>query len=286
MPIDLHAHTSCSDGTDSPTELMAAAAAAGLDAVAITDHDTTAGWAEAAAAVPPGMRLIRGAELSCESPDGRGGTCTVHLLAYLFDAESPALKAEQSRLRAERRARLRRMAERMAADGFAVDPDDVMGRLPADSPGGRPHLAQALIRAGVVGSVDEAFAKYLGTGSSYHVSRTDTLVETAIDMIADAGGVTVLAHPFASSRGPIVTASVIADLAGRGLSGVEIDHPDHDRPTRDRLRALAADLSLVVTGSSDYHGTNKVVRLGQETTAPEMLDALVDKASGSQVVIG
>jgi predicted metal-dependent phosphoesterase TrpH len=265
---------------------MAAAAAAGLDAVAITDHDTTAGWAEAAAAVPPGMRLIRGAELSCESPDGRGGTCTVHLLAYLFDAESPALKAEQSRLRAERRARLRRMAERMAADGFAVDPDDVMGRLPADSPGGRPHLAQALIRAGVVGSVDEAFAKYLGTGSSYHVTRTDTLVETAIDMIADAGGVTVLAHPFASSRGPIVTASVIADLADLGLSGVEIDHPDHDRPTRDRLRSLAADLSLVVTGSSDYHGTNKVVRLGQETTAPEMLDALVDKASGSQVVIG
>jgi 3',5'-nucleoside bisphosphate phosphatase len=286
VPIDLHAHTSCSDGTDSPTELMAAAAAAGLDAVAITDHDTTAGWAEATAAVPPGMRLIRGAELSCESPDGRGGTCTVHLLAYLFDPESPALKVEQSRLRAERRARLRRMAERMAADGFAVDPDDVMDRLPADSPGGRPHLAQALIRAGVVRTVDEAFAKYLGTGSRYHASRTDTLVETAIDMIADAGGVTVLAHPFARSRGPIVTAAVIADLADRGLSGIEIDHPDHDGPTRDRLRALAADLSLVVTGSSDYHGTNKVVRLGQETTAPEMLDALVDKASGSQVVTG
>ncbi|MFC0433494.1 PHP domain-containing protein [Kutzneria buriramensis] len=286
MPIDLHAHTSRSDGTDSPAELMAAAAAAGLDVVAITDHDTTAGWDEAAAAVPPGVRLVPGAELSCLSPDGLGGTCTVHLLAYLFDPESPALKTEQSRLRAERRLRLRRMAERMAADGFPVDADDVMGRLPADSPGGRPHLAQALIRAGVVSSVDEAFAKYLGTGSSYHVPRTDTPVETAINMIADAGGVTVLAHPFARSRGPIVTASVVADLADLGLSGVEVDHPDHDRPTRDRLRALAADLSLVVTGSSDYHGTNKVVRLGQETTAPDMLDALVDKASGSQVVVG
>jgi predicted metal-dependent phosphoesterase TrpH len=178
------------------------------------------------------------------------------------------------------------MAARMAADGFPVDPDDVMGRLPADSPGGRPHLARALIRAGVVQTVDEAFAKYLATGSSYHMPRTDTPVETAIDMIADAGGVTVLAHPFARSRGPIVTASVIADLADRGLSGVEVDHPDHDAPTRARLRALAADLSLVVTGSSDYHGTNKTVRLGQETTAPEMLDALVDKASGSQVVVG
>jgi predicted metal-dependent phosphoesterase TrpH len=265
---------------------MAAAAAAGLDVVAITDHDTTAGWDEAAAAVPPGMRLVPGAELSCLSPNGRGGTCTVHLLAYLFDPESQALKTEQSRLRAERRLRLRRMAERMAADGFPVDADDVMGRLPADSPGGRPHLAQALIRAGVVTSVDEAFAKYLGTGSSYHVPRTDTPVETAINMIADAGGVTVLAHPFARSRGPIVTASVVSDLADLGLSGVEVDHPDHDEPTRDRLRALAADLSLVVTGSSDYHGTNKVVRLGQETTAPDMLDALVDKASGSQVVIG
>ena len=286
MPIDLHAHTACSDGTDSPTQLMAAAAAAGLDVVAITDHDTTAGWAEASAAVPAGMRLVPGAELSCLSPDGLGGTCTVHLLAYLFDPESQALKTEQSRLRAERRLRLRRMAERMAADGFPVDADEVMGRLPADSPGGRPHLAQALIRAGVVASVDEAFAKYLGTGSSYHVPRTDTPVETAIDMIAEAGGVTVLAHPFARSRGPVVTASVIADLADLGLSGVEIDHPDHDRPTRNELRALAADLSLVVTGSSDYHGTNKTVRLGQETTAPEMLDALIDKASGAPVVVG
>jgi predicted metal-dependent phosphoesterase TrpH len=284
--IDLHAHSSCSDGTDTPAELMAAAAAAGLDVVAITDHDTTAGWAEAAEAVRPGMRLVPGAELSCESPDGLGGTVTVHLLAYLFDPESSALRTEQSRLRAERRMRLRRMAERMAADGFPVDPDDVMDRLPADSPGGRPHLARALVRGGVVQTVDEAFAKYLGTGSSYHVPRTDTPVRTAIGMIADAGGVTVLAHPFARRRGPIVTASVIADLADLGLAGVEIDHPDHDQPTRERLRALAADLSLVVTGSSDYHGTNKVVRLGQETTAPEMLDALVDKASGAQVVVG
>jgi 3',5'-nucleoside bisphosphate phosphatase len=265
---------------------VAAAAAAGLDVVAITDHDTAAGWAEASEAVPPGMTLVPGAELSCRCPDGRGRTVTVHLLAYLFDPTSPALATEQARLRAERRRRLRRMAERMAADGFPVDPDDVMDRLPEDSPGGRPHLARALIRAGIVDTVDEAFAKYLATGSHYNVPRTDTPVETAIDMIADAGGVTVLAHPFARLRGPVVNASVIADLAACGMVGIEIDHPDHPEPERRELRALAADLSLVVTGSSDYHGTNKTVRLGQETTAPEMLDALVDKASGSQVVVG
>ncbi|AHH94363.1 PHP domain-containing protein [Kutzneria albida] len=286
MRIDLHAHSNRSDGTDSPAELLAAASAAGLDVVALTDHDTTAGWAEATSAVPPGLRLVPGAELSCSSEDGRGGTVTVHLLAYLFDPASPALAAEQSRLRAERRIRLRRMAERMAADGLPIDADEVMGRLPEDSPAGRPHLARALIRAGVVSTVDEAFARYLATNGAYNVSRTDTPVTTAIDMIAAAGGVTVLAHPFARSRGPIVTEGVVVDLAARGLSGVEVDHPDHDPATRERLRDLAGELSLLVTGSSDYHGTNKVVRLGQETTAPDMFDALVDKASGAQVVIG
>jgi 3',5'-nucleoside bisphosphate phosphatase len=284
--IDLHAHSSRSDGTDTPAELVAAAADAGLDVVALTDHDTAAGWQEAISALPPGLRLVPGAELSCSSPGELGRTVTVHLLAYLFDPTSPALAAEQSRLRSERRSRLRLMAERMAADGFPIDPEDVMGRLPEDAPGGRPHLAMALIRAGVVRTVDEAFARFLATGSSYHMRRTDTPATTAIDMIADAGGVTVLAHPFARARGPIVNASVIADLAAHGLAGVEVDHPDHDSATRVRLRGIAEDLSLTVTGSSDYHGTNKVVRLGQETTAPEMLDALVDKASGAQVAIG
>jgi 3',5'-nucleoside bisphosphate phosphatase len=282
--IDLHTHSSASDGTDSPAELVRNAAAAGLDVVGLTDHDTAAGWAEAAAALPAGLRLVRGAELSCESPDGRGGHCTVHLLAYLYDPGSAALAAEQERLRAERRVRLHRMAGRMAAEGFPVDPDALLAALPAGASAGRPHLARALVEAGVVGSVSEAFERYLANGGPYHLGRTDTPVRRAIEMIAAAGGVTVLAHGFAHTRGKTVTAEVIAELAAAGLGGVEVDHPDHGPDERAALRGLAGELGLLITGSSDYHGANKTVRLGAETTDPEMLDRLTAKATGGEVI--
>ena len=286
MRIDLHTHSSVSDGTDTPAELMAAASAAGLDVIALTDHDTTAGWARAAAALPPGLSLVPGAELSCDAPDGRGGRCTVHLLAYLFDPAADAVVAEQTRLRDERRRRLRQMTERMAHDGYPVDPDEVMRALPADASAGRPHLAAALVRAGVVASVDEAFARLLANGSPYHVSRVDTPVLDAIRMIEDAGGVTVLAHPYAHLRGPTVTAEVIAELAAAGLAGLEVNHPDHAPGVRAELGELAKSLGLVITGSSDYHGAHKTIRLGQETTAPEALDTLVARATGSTVLCG
>jgi len=284
--IDLHTHSSVSDGTDSPAELVAAAAASGLDVVALTDHDTTKGWAAATAALPDGLELVRGAELSCTSPDGRGGTCTVHVLAYLFDPDSEPIVAEQHRLRGERRQRLRRMADRMRADGLPIDPDDVMERLPAGSSAGRPHLAMALQRAGLVGSVGEAFDRYLHNGGRYYLPKADTPVHDAIRMINEAGGVTVLAHAFATTRGRTVTADVIRDLAAAGLAGIEVDHPDHTPAARDELRALAAELDLPVTGSSDYHGRNKVVRLGQETTDPAMFDQLAARATGVAVLGG
>nr|CTQ95234.1 COG0613, Predicted metal-dependent phosphoesterases (PHP family) [Kibdelosporangium sp. MJ126-NF4] len=284
--IDLHTHSSVSDGTDTPTELVTTAAAAGLSVVALTDHDTTAGWAEAEAALPHGLSLVRGAELSCASPNGRGGTATVHLLAYLFDPAAPEIVAEQSRLRAARRTRLYKMAERMAADGYPVDADELMASLPADSPAGRPHLAMALVQAGVVGTVDEAFAALLNSRGRFAVSRRDTPVHTAIQMIADAGGVTVLAHAFAHHRGPTITAGVIKELAAAGLTGLEVDHPDHDQATRVELAELAEDLRLVRTGSSDYHGTNKTIRIGQESTSPEALDDLVSRTSGVPVLQG
>ncbi|WP_410651993.1 PHP domain-containing protein [Amycolatopsis sp. cmx-4-54] len=285
MRIDLHAHSTASDGTDSPAGLVAAAAKAGLDVVAITDHDTTAGWAPAAEALPPGLTLVPGAELSTISVDPvTGRHISVHLLAYLFDPASPSIVAEQTRLRSERRWRLRVMAERMAADGLPVDPDEVMSLLPEDGSAGRPHLAQALVRAGVVSSVNEAFGSYLGNGSGYFVARQDTLVEDAIDMIADAGGVTVIAHPFAYTRGATITVDVLAGLAGRGLTGVEVDHPNHDEETRVRLHGLAGELGLVRTGSSDYHGTNKTIDLGDETTDPLALEELVARSTGYQVV--
>jgi predicted metal-dependent phosphoesterase TrpH len=287
MRIDLHTHSTASDGTDTPAGLVDAAARAGLDVVAITDHDTTAGWAQAAKALPPGLTLVPGAELSAISVDPRTGRhVSVHLLAYLFDPLSAALVTEQSRLRAERRLRLRAMAQRMADDGLPIDADEVMAALPVDAPAGRPHLAQALVRAGKVADVNQAFAEYLGNGRGYYLPRQDTPVEIAIEMIADAGGVTVIAHPFARSRGATVTPEVLAELAERGLTGVEVDHPNHDEATRAELRGLARELGMVQTGSSDYHGTNKTIAIGAETTDPEQFEALVAHATGAKIVVG
>ncbi|HEY0638934.1 MAG TPA: PHP domain-containing protein [Pseudonocardiaceae bacterium] len=278
MRIDLHAHSSVSDGTERPAAVVDAAVAAGLDVVALTDHDTTAGWDEAlAAAEGRPIRVIPGAELSTAATDASGRPRSVHLLAYLFDPDTPALVAEQTRLREERRRRLRRMVRLMADDGLPVDEESVFGGLDADAPAGRPHLARALVRAGVVRSVDEAFASYLRDGGPYHLRRADTPLVDAVRMITAAGGVTVLAHPLAGRRGPAVPDSTIAELAAIGLSGVEVDHPEHDRAARSRLRFLAAELGLVATGGSDYHGTNKTIALGAESTERDAFEELLSR---------
>ncbi|MGI9000968.1 MAG: PHP domain-containing protein [Pseudonocardia sp.] len=285
--IDLHTHTTASDGTDSPAGLVTVAAAAGVDVLAITDHDTTAGWDEAAAALPRGLTLVRGAEFSCASPTGRGDLdVSVHLLGYLFDPSHPEIVAEQARLRIERVQRLRRMIEKMAADGYPVDADAVFAALPTGASAGRPHLARALVAAGVVGSVDEAFATLLHDGSPYHVSRVDTPVDTAIAMVRAAGGVAVFAHPLARRGGQVVEPSVIVELAAAGLGGVEVDHPDHTASDRDLLRGLATDLDLAITGSSDYHGTNKITPMAAETTAADALEDLLSRATGAELLTG
>jgi 3',5'-nucleoside bisphosphate phosphatase len=281
--IDLHAHSTASDGTDSPAELVAAAAAAGVDVLAITDHDTTAGWDEAAAALPAGLTLLRGAEFSCVSPTGRDDRdVSVHLLGYLFDPQHEAIVTEQTRLRTERRQRLRRISEKMAADGYPVDAEEILALLPDGTSAGRPHLARALVTAGVVTSVDEAFGTLLHNGSPYYVPKADTPVRTAIAMVRAAGGVPVFAHPLARRRGRVVEPSVIVELAAAGLGGVEVDHPDHGPADRELLRGLAADLGLLVTGSSDYHGTNKTTPLAAETTPERNLDALLAQATGAE----
>lgn len=286
--IDLHAHSTASDGTDSPAGLVRAAGAAGLDVVAITDHDTTAGWAEAGAALPAGLALVRGAEFSCLSPTGRTGEprCSVHLLGYLFDPEHAAIVAEQERLRSERVQRLETMIGRMAADGYPVDVDTVFAHLPEGGSAGRPHLARALVAAGVVGSVDEAFAKLLHNDSPYYVPRADTRVETAVEMIVAAGGVAVFAHPLARRRGVVVEPSVLVDLVGWGLGGIEVDHPNHVPADRELLRGITAGHGLLATGSSDYHGTNKTTPLAEETTDPEAYAALTERATGVPVLHG
>jgi len=285
--IDLHTHSTASDGTDTPEQLVAAAHRAGVDVLAITDHDTTGGWDEAAVALPTGMRLVRGAEFSCVSPTGREERpVSVHLLGYLFDPAHPAIVAEQSRLRDERVVRLARITEKMTADGYPVDVESVFELVPEGTSVGRPHLARALVAAGVVESVNDAFATLLHNGSPYYVPKADTPVERAIAMVRAAGGVAVFAHPLARRRGRVVEPSVIADLATVGLGGVEVDHPDHAQEDRELLRELAAAHDLVTTGSSDYHGTNKITPVAVEHTDPEAFEALLARTSGVDVLTG
>jgi 3',5'-nucleoside bisphosphate phosphatase len=285
--IDLHTHSTASDGTDTPEQLVAAARRAGVDVLAITDHDTTGGWDEAAAALPTGMRLVRGAEFSCVSPTGREERpVSVHLLGYLFDPTHPAIVAEQARLRDERVVRLARITEKMTADGYPVDVESVFELVPEGASVGRPHLARALVAAGVVESVNDAFATLLHNGSPYYVPKADTPVERAIAMVRAAGGVAVFAHAFARRRGRVVEPSVIADLAAVGLGGVEVDHPDHAPEDRELLRELAAAHDLVTTGSSDYHGTNKITPVAVEHTDPDAFEALLARTSGVDVLTG
>jgi predicted metal-dependent phosphoesterase TrpH len=279
--IDLHTHSTASDGTTPPAELVVQAQAAGLDVVALTDHDTTGGWDEAAAALPPGLSLVRGAEISCVR-DG----ISVHLLAYLFDPDDPALTATLGEMRTSRVGRAERMARMLEADGTGV----TWARVEEIAQGtvGRPHVAQALIEQGHVDSIDEAFTpEWIGTHGRYWVAKMELDVLDGVRLVVGAGGVPVFAHPAASKRGRTVGDDVIAELAAAGLVGLEVDHVDHDEGARLHLRGLARDLGLLTTGSSDFHGARKTVRLGENTTEAEAYEQLVARAtSGTEVLHG
>ncbi|MCX5043729.1 PHP domain-containing protein [Aldersonia sp. NBC_00410] len=285
MRIDLHTHSDASDGTDTPAELVANAVAAGLDVVAITDHDTTAGWDEATAALdraPAGFRLVRGMEMSCEGRGEDGDPVPVHLLAYLFDPADATFAAERIRQREERIGRLRSMAVKIAAD-YPIDPDAVLARVGTSA--GRPHLAAALVAAGVVDSVGQAFEDLLSRKSKYYVPKLDAPLDDAVAMIAAAGGVSVIAHARARMRGRLLALDHIEELAELGLGGLEIFHPDHNDDDRALLAHLAASLDLIGTGSSDYHGDNKALRLGECSTDPEAFEALAARATGVSVLV-
>ena len=284
MLIDLHAHSDASDGTDTPAGLVAAATMAGIDVLAITDHDTTGGWVAAAAVRPPAMGLIRGAEFSTQvAQDGR--TCSVHLLGYLFDPTDEVIVAEHTRLKAERRRRGLAIVARMVDDGLPISADQVLA-IAGDAPVGRPHIGRALMASGVVGSVDEAFATHLAGRAKYYVPKTDTDLLTAIAMIRDAGGASVIAHPRGRGERRVLTAEFLGRLAAAGLTGIEVDHPDHDEQDRAELRGIAAAHGLLTTGSSDYHGSNKKLRLGQESTRPQVLADLVARTNGVTLPLG
>ncbi|MGW1057052.1 PHP domain-containing protein [Micromonospora sp. NBC_01412] len=275
--IDLHTHSTASDGTLTPAELVRAAADAGLDVLAITDHDTTAGWAPAVAALPPGLTLIRGAEISCRWY-GAEPAVALHLLAYLFDPDHPELVAELARMRAGREVRGERIVELLRADGVEVSWPEILAGA-AGGTVGRPHIAQALIRAGLVTTTIEAFGS-AWLGERYRLPKEDLDVFQAVRLVRAAGGVPVLAHPRASRRGPIVPDGLIVELAAAGLAGLEADHEDHSPAERAHVRALAAELGLFVTGSSDFHGTHKTVRLGAFTTAVEVYERILAEAAG------
>ncbi|WP_333776417.1 PHP domain-containing protein [Streptomyces sp. IBSBF 3136] len=281
MRIDLHCHSTASDGTDTPAELVRNAAAAGLDVVALTDHDTTRGYADAIAALPEGLTLVTGAELSCRV-DG----VSMHLLAYLFDPEEPALLAERELVRDDRVPRAQGMVAKLNALGVPVTWEQVE-RIAAGGSVGRPHVATALVELGVVPTVSDAFTEeWLADRGRAFVEKHETDPFEAIRLVKGAGGVTVFAHPAAAKRGRTVPESVIAEMAAAGLDGIEVDHMDHDADSRARLRGLAKDLGLLVTGSSDYHGSRKTVALGAYTTDPEVYGEITRRATGAFPVPG
>lgn len=281
MRIDLHTHSTASDGTDTPAELVANAAAAGLDVVALTDHDTVAGHAEAIAALPEGLTLVTGAELSCRI-DG----VSLHMLAYLFDPHEPELARERELVRDDRVPRAQAMVLRLQELGVPVTWEQVAA-VAGDGSVGRPHIATALVDLGVVETVSDAFTpQWLGNGGRAYAEKHELDPFDAIRLVKAAGGVTVFAHPQAVKRGAVVPEESIGLLASAGLDGIEVDHMDHDAPTRARLRGLAADLGLLTTGSSDYHGTRKSVRLGEYTTDPEIYGEITRRAAGAFPVPG
>lgn len=272
MRIDLHTHSTASDGTLTPGELVVAAAAAELDVVALTDHDTTAGWSAAAEVLPEGLLLVRGAELSCRWY-GAKPAISLHLLAYLFDPAYEPLHGELVRVRQSRLRRAEMIVDLLRADGIDVSWSEVLEYADGGTVG-RPHLAQALMRLGLVATTADAFRpEWLGR--RYRVPKEDTDVFTALRLVRQAGGVAVFAHPRATRRGRVVPDSLIRELAAEGLTGLEADHPDHSPAERDHVRRLAEGLGLVYTGSSDFHGSHKTVRLGERLTSPEAYDRLV-----------
>ncbi|MFD7443622.1 PHP domain-containing protein [Streptomyces sp. NPDC059909] len=281
MRIDLHTHSTASDGTDTPAELVRNAAAAGLDVVALTDHDTVGGHAEAIAALPEGLTLVTGAELSCRV-EGVG----LHMLAYLFDPEEPELARERELVRDDRVPRAQAMVAKLQELGVPITWETV-ARIAGDGAVGRPHVATALVELGVVPDVSAAFTPdWLANGGRAYVEKHELDPFDAIRLVKAAGGVTVFAHPLAVKRGAVVPEDTIARLAAAGLDGIEVDHMDHDEPTRARLRGLAADLGLLTTGSSDYHGSRKTCRLGDFTTDPEIYGEITRRATGAFPVPG
>ena len=278
--IDLHTHTNCSDGTDSPRELVNKAIVQGLEVLGISDHDTTSGWKEATETLRGSLKLALGSEISCLTTDG----ISVHMLGLLFDPEHAEMQQVLEETRDGRLPRMRKMIEKMREEGMDISMEDVEQAMPAGATMGRPHLADALVAKKIVKSRDEAFVDLLHNESRFYVSHAAPTPAEAIALIRRAGGVAVIAHPFASHRGQILKAEDFSELVAAGLNGIEVDHRDQNPDERAMLRSIAKELDLVVTGSSDYHGTGKLNSLAENHTHREQWEKLESQANARRVV--
>ncbi|NYG60481.1 hypothetical protein BJ980_003404 [Nocardioides daedukensis] len=283
MRIDLHTHSRASDGTDTPGDLVRAAVRSGLDVVALTDHDTHDGWAEAAqAAAETGITLVRGMEIST-----RHNGKSVHLLGYLPDPDHPPLVAALTGILDGRNARLPAILARLVELGIEIEEAEVHALAGDPAATGRPHIADVLVERGIVVDRTQAFNEFLSPGRPAYVTRTAADLREMIGIVADAGGVTVIAHPWGRTDPAGMGEPVLADLRDAGLSGIEVDHQDHSPQARADLTAIADNLGLVRTGSSDYHGLGKTNHdLGCNTTDPEQFERLIGLAEGAAAASG
>lgn len=277
--IDIHAHTTVSDGTDSPRALVNNAIIQGIDVLGVTDHDSVAGWEEATSAIRGKLKLALGAEISCLTLSG----LSVHMVGLLFDGSDVAMLEMLEQTRDDRIPRMTKMIELLNADGISVTLEDINAVKPPGATLGRPHLADALVSLGFIKSRDDAFKGLLNNDSKYYVAHMAPTPEIAIAQIRSSGGVAIIAHPFASHRGETLSPDDFLPLLEAGLNGIEVDHRDQSAEERKVLRQIAKALDLAVTGSSDYHGNGKPNRLGENTTAPEEWAKLESQAEGKVV---
>jgi predicted metal-dependent phosphoesterase TrpH len=278
--IDLHTHSMCSDGTDSPFTVVKKALASGITILGITDHDTTAGWSEAHSAMTPQIQLALGAEISCLTDDG----ISVHMLGLLFDGENAQMQTMLADSRDTRIPRMRKMVELLQEAGYEITMEDVLAASPDQATLGRPHLADALVSKKIVKDRAEAFAQLLHNDSKFYVTHLSPTPVEAIKIIRAAGGVAVIAHPFASRRGQTLRAESFQDLVDAGLNGIEVHHRDQSPDEQHVLSQIAHEMNLAITGSSDYHGAGKVNQLGENTTHPHEWEKLESQADARRVL--
>lgn len=274
-PADLHLHSNHSDGTESPAEVVAQAHAYGVRTLALTDHDRSTGWVEAGdAAVERGMTFIPGMELSAKH-EWR----SVHVLGYLFDPANEALKAETDRIRGDRIGRAERIVRNIGKD-YDLNWEDVLAQTTLDATVGRPHIADALVARGIVRDRTAAFDGILHPREGYYEPHYAPDPLTAVRLVTEAGGVAIIAHPV-TGRDRMMPVPYIEQLIAAGLAGFEIDHRENTEDGKRILRQIVSQHDLIVTGSSDYHGSGKPNRPAENTTSEAMVERLLARGSGT-----